>query len=239
MNRVQSFCSVIHFSRKLHAIPTIQPLMSVTFYLSEEIDWFLLSPYKKIISEECNIQHVEREIIFDGDYEDFHISTESKLNFREAGKILGKETQRVGKLVASGEFSTEGDQISVGGFKLPLDLVKTERTVDNEANNARMWHVMLVGESSFVVLDIEIYSGLYMKRLAQELTRLINTERKVRDYSVSDVVDVGVVTPPEFWNLSQDLLKQIERDAKCHISLHPPINIELPPEVSSMALHVP
>lgn len=221
MNFVRELCSSIHAARKVLGIPTAQPLESVVLYKSEELNDFILALYSRIISEECNIKEVEWEIIFDGDYERFGIHSESKLNFKEAGKIFGKDTQTIGKHLREGDYTVDGDNVMVGEFTVPGNLVEFKRTVDQDHNLKRNYYVSPVMSSSFFVLDTLIYPLLYLEKLAQDVVKLINKERRDRGFQVGDTVDVLLDATEEYRMAIYHNMEMIERNAKCWLLTFP------------------
>ena len=185
MNWVRDFCSKVHSVRKTIGIPASQPLRSLTLYKGEELFGLLLSQYKDIISDECNVRSVSWEIAFDDDYRFYNISSEYKLNFKESGRIFGKDTQQIGKLVKAGDVIFHPTYAQVGSFDVPLDLIETKRMVDNTGNVKSLGeYVNLVDDESFFVLDIQIYRDLFLQKLAQDIVKLINSKRREVGYDV-------------------------------------------------------
>ena len=228
---IREMCSTIRAARAEVGIPNIQPLMQVTFYKEiGEFDWLLFNQYADIVEADCNIKSAEWEIIFDDDYEKFNIVKEATLNFREAGKILGKQTQEVGKAIKEGRYTIVDGGVEVDGKFLDDTLVQVKVYVDNEKNLLNNYHVTRVGEQSFIVLDTMIYSGLYMQRLAQEVVKLINKARKDHGCDVGDFVDVLVGVPDEYAEaVSQQFgyPQMVVKYAKCNLMTIPSDTLEI------------
>lgn len=229
MDFVRELCSSIHAARKALGIPTVQPLQTVVLYKSDELNHFLLYPYSKIIADECNIKEVTWEIIFDGDYESFGIQTEAKLDFKTAGKMFGKDTQAVGKMVREGDYKVLNDSIVLGDAEreIPASLVEFKRTVDNESNLKRNYYVTPVMSSSFFVLDTLIYPLLYLEKLAQDVVKLINKERRDRGFQVGDSVDVLMGVPDEYSLALHYHMEMVRKNAKCWIMTFPADTLEI------------
>lgn len=198
MDQIREMCSLVRAARKEVGVPQVQPLMDLTFYKDEEFDWLLFSQYSKIIADDCNIRHVQHELIFDGDYEKFNIKSEATLNFREAGKLFGKKTQDIGKAVKSGDYKKVNGGFDVAGEFLHEGLINLSVSVDNEENLKRDYHVTRVGDKSFFVLDTLIYSGLYMDRIAQELIKAINAKRREENLAVGDFIFLSMELSGEY-----------------------------------------
>lgn len=223
MDFVRDLCSKIHAARKALAIPTVQPLQSVVLYKADELSDFLISPYRRIIADECNIKEVTWEMIFDGDYESFGIQTEAKLDFKTAGKVFGKDTQAVGKMIRDGDYVVRHNSIILGDAErvIPASLVEFRRTVDNEANLKRNHYVGPVENSSFFVLDTLIGPMLYLEKLAQDIVKLVNKERRDRGFQVGDFVDVLVEVPDEYAVALQHYTPMVVKNAKCNLMHRP------------------
>lgn len=216
MDFIREMCSIISSQRKEVGIPNIQKLMSLTFYKDEEFDWLLFKQYAYIIENHCNIRYVEHELIFDGDYEKFNIKTEASLNFREAGKLFGKKTQELGKAVREGNYQKVEGGFEVAGELLHDGLISINVSVDNEENLKKDYHVRRIGDKSFIVLDTMIYSGLYMEKLAQEIIKLINSERRKADYEVGETVFPFLRLSKEYYDAFELHRELITKNAKLH-----------------------
>jgi isoleucyl-tRNA synthetase len=218
---IREMCSTIRAARAEVGVPNIQPLMSATFYKEiGEFDWLMFSLYSDIVKQDCNLRYVGFEYVFDGDYEKFNINREASLNFREAGKVLGKETQTVAKALKSGDYTIVDGGVEVNGKFLDDNLVQVKVSVNNEENLKRDYHVTRVGEKSFIVLDTLIYSGLYMQRLAQEIIKLINKERRDRGFEVGDFVDVVLGVTDEYRSSLEPefgYMDSVVKNAKCNV----------------------
>lgn len=225
---IREMCSLIRAARAEVGIPNIQPLMSVTFYKElGEFDWLLFNQYADIIAKDCNIKYVEWEIIFDDDYNKFNIIKEASLNFREAGKVLGKQTQEVGKAIREGNYTIKDGGVEVNGIFLDESLVQVKVYVDNEANLKKDYHVTRVGDQSFIVLDTLIYSGLYLKRLSQEVIKLINKARKDHGCEVGDSVNVVVSAPEEYRAALEENFETVSKYAKCNLRFEPSTTLSI------------
>ena len=216
MDFVRELCSSVHAARKAVGIPTSQPLQSLTLYKGQGLYGFTLSLYENIIADECNVKEVVWELIFDDDYRYHDISADYKLDFKKAGKLFGRDVQTIGKLVKEGKVDLLDTHAQIGEFEVPLELVSYNRSVDNTRNQQSMGlYVDLVGEESFFVLDIRINQWLKDEYFAGILTKHINKERKMRNYQITDIIDVTLRVPDDYDSISDELWDEVAKNAKC------------------------
>lgn len=216
MDSIRDICSGLHSARKALKVPSIQPL-DVAVLFRNDVN-FLLSPYCSVIQDECNIDRVEWEFITPAVLEEYHIYQSVSLNFKEAGKILGGNTQRVAKALARGEFTVSDGHYTIDAdplISIPESLVTTKRTVDNEANLKRFYYVVLSGTEDFLLLDTMVYPHHYMSMLAQKLIKAINQARRDHGCEVGDTVGIMATLPMEYFYLKETQWDSIRGATKC------------------------
>lgn len=220
MDFVRDLCSKVHAARKSLGIPVVQPLQSLVLYKADDLEWFLLQPYKKLIQDECNIKEVSWELLFHGDREEFGITTQVSLKYREAGKAFGSRTQEIGKLIRSGGFSVLANGLALDDDSfIENTYIEFKQYIDNDENQKRDYFVDTIGQS-FFVLDTMIYSGLYLERIAQEVVKSVNLARRKEGCNVSEVVQAEIYLPESLSVLrdtrfNQKHLEAISKGGKC------------------------
>lgn len=227
MDFVKEFCSRIESARKELRIPNIQPLEHIRLFKDDDMESFLLSPYKSLIREAANIKRVDWDYVHVDDYTEYNIKFTSKLNYKEAGKIFGKDTQKIGKLIQESNFNSQTLEplsdyfgFKVGDFEIPGYLIIHSWTVDNSKNSDKNFYVGMLNKGTFFVLDTLITPRNYFERLAQEIIKEVNKVRRENGNDIGETIEVTLVLSEKYSNAAEMFKDKIEKDAKCVFSVH-------------------
>ena len=109
------------------------------------------------------------------------------------GPRLGKDVQRVIQAHKAGDWSADGDVVSVGG----VELQDGEYTLDLVASGDQA-SAGLGGHPGVIALDIEVTDELEIEGRARDLVRLVQQARRDADLDVSDRI-VLTVEATEPW----------------------------------------
>ena len=118
---------------------------------------------------------------------------ELRLNPKEFGRRLGSNTQTVITAHNAGEWTVDGDRVTVGGIEL-LDGEYRFDLVSNVEGAA----ATLPGNSGVVVLDTTVTPELEREGVARDLVRLIQQARRNADLNISDRISLSL-TASSMW----------------------------------------
>jgi isoleucyl-tRNA synthetase len=189
MTLAQSICSLVHSIRKDKKIKVRQPLQKILIPILDEATKAQIEAVKDLIKTEVNI----KEIVYISD--DSGILTKKiKPNFRELGKIYGKQMQafaaEIGKMSQAdiNQLEREGEfVVHVNGTASKLTLKDVEISSEDIAG----WSVAKDGNVT-VALDITVTEELREEGIARDLVNRIQNIRKDKGLEVQDKIKVFI-----------------------------------------------
>ncbi len=180
MDLVRDVCSATLSVRKAHQRRVRLPLQTVTVASS---DAHRLADFRDVIADEVNVRHVELT-------DDVGSVATERLQLVPArlGPRLGKDVQQVIRAHKSGDWTVEGDVVTVGGVVLESDEYTLELVAEDDKASAG-----LSSHAGVVALDIEVTPELEVEGRARDLVRLIQQARRDAGLDVSDRIVLTVV----------------------------------------------
>jgi isoleucyl-tRNA synthetase len=112
---------------------------------------------------------------------------------RELGPRLGGVVQDVIRAHKAGDWTLEGDVVTVGGH----ELLEGEYSLELVAGDDRA-SAGLPGNIGVIALDIDVTDELELEGRARDLIRLVQQARRAADLHVSDRIRLTVVAGPEW-----------------------------------------
>ncbi len=166
-----------------------QPLKSFVIVDRSDDDIKILEKNKAIIAEELNV----KSVLVKNDESDL-VSYSAKANFKALGSRLGKNMKEVASMIQdfdSPEIAAilDGKNKSVvysaGEIEISADDLVVQRT---EAE-----HVKVLNDGALTVgFDTEITPELLNEGIARDFIRLVQTERKEKNFDVADHIRITV-----------------------------------------------
>jgi isoleucyl-tRNA synthetase len=180
MDLVRDVCSATLSVRKAHQRRVRLPLKTVTV---ASADAYRLVDFRDVIADEVNVREVELT-------DDVGSVATERLQLVPArlGPRLGKDVQQVIRAHKSGDWTVEGDVVTVGGVVLEADEYTLELVAEDEKASAG-----LSSHAGVVALDIEVTPELEVEGRARDLVRLIQQARRDAGLDVSDRIALTVV----------------------------------------------
>jgi isoleucyl-tRNA synthetase len=189
MTLAQSICSLVHSIRKDKKIKVRQPLQKVLIPVLDETIKSQIEAVKDLIKTEVNI----KEITYISD--DSGILTKKvKPNFRELGKIYGKQMQAIATEISKMSQADINLLEKQGEFIIYLDGVASKLTlkdVEISSEDIAGWSVAKDGNIT-VALDITITEELREEGIARDLVNRIQNIRKDKGLEVQDKIKVFI-----------------------------------------------
>ncbi len=179
MDLVRDVCSATLSVRKAHQRRVRLPLQTVTV---ASPDAHRLVDFRDVIADEVNVRHVELT-------DDVGSVATERLQLVPArlGPRLGKDVQQVIRAHKSGDWTVEGDVVTVGGVVLEADEYTLELVAEDDKASAG-----LSSHAGVVALDIEVTPELEVEGRARDLVRLIQQARRDAGLDVSDRITLTV-----------------------------------------------
>jgi isoleucyl-tRNA synthetase len=179
MDLARDVCSSTLSVRKAHQRRVRLPLQSVTV---ASPDAARLADFVDLIADEVNVRRVELTT------DVASIATEElKLVPAKLGPRLGQDVQNVIKAHKQGDWSVNGDTVSVGEFVLePGEYTLEQVASDDLASTGLGQHV------GVVALDTTVTPELEIEGRARDLIRLIQQARRDADLDVSDRISLSL-----------------------------------------------
>ena len=179
MDLVRDVCSATLSVRKAHQRRVRLPLQTVTV---ASPDAHRLVDFRDVIADEVNVRHVELT-------DDVGSVATERLQLVPArlGPRLGKDVQQVIRAHKSGDWTVEGDVVTVGGVVLEPDEYTLELVAEDDKASAG-----LSSHAGVVALDIEVTPELEVEGRARDLVRLIQQARRDAGLDVSDRITLTV-----------------------------------------------
>ncbi|HSL73006.1 MAG TPA: isoleucine--tRNA ligase [Ilumatobacteraceae bacterium] len=185
MDLVRDVCSATLSVRKAHGRRVRLPLATLTVATA---DAGRLDGFRDVIADEVNVRHVELT-------DDVGSVATERLQLVPArlGPRLGKEVQQVIRAHKAGDWSVDGDVITVGGVVLePGEFTRALVAEDDKASAGLSAH------SGVVALDIEVTPELELEGRARDLVRLIQQARRDAGLDVSDRIALSISASTEW-----------------------------------------
>ncbi|MDQ4138341.1 MAG: isoleucine--tRNA ligase, partial [Actinomycetota bacterium] len=114
MDRAREIASAGLALRKAKNLRVRLPLSELTVVSDDAAD---VARFADILRDELNVKAVSTQTLGDGALEDYGITRRLTVNARALGPRLGKDVQRVIQASKAGDWSIEGDTVTVGGFE--------------------------------------------------------------------------------------------------------------------------
>jgi isoleucyl-tRNA synthetase len=189
MTLAQSVCSLVHSIRKDKKLKVRQPLQKILVPVLDEATKAQIEAVKDLIKTEVNI----KEITYISD--DSGILTKKiKPNFRELGKIYGKQMQAIAAEITKmsqadiNQLEKEGEfVVHASGTANKLTLKDVEISSEDIAG----WSVAKDGNIT-VALDITVTEELREEGIARDLVNRIQNIRKDKGLEVQDKIKVFI-----------------------------------------------
>jgi isoleucyl-tRNA synthetase len=179
MDLVRDVCSATLSVRKAHQRRVRLPLSSVTV-ASADAD--RLADFVDVIADEVNV----RSVLLTTDVAS--VATERlQLVPAKLGPRLGQGVQQVIKAHKAGDWSVEGDVVTVGGVSLEPGEYSLELVASGDQASAG-----LGAHAGVIALDVEVTAELEVEGRARDLVRLVQQARRDADLDVSDRITLSV-----------------------------------------------
>jgi isoleucyl-tRNA synthetase len=206
MDLVRDVCSATLSVRKAHQRRVRLPLHSVTVAAP---DAERLAEFVDVIADEVNVRRVELTTDVGS------VATERlQLVPARLGPRLGKDVQRVIQAHKAGDWTVEGDVVTVGG----VDLEPGEYTLDLVASGDQA-SAGLGSHAGVIALDIEVTDELELEGRARDLVRLVQQARRDAGLDVSDRIELSIeATAP--WIAAVDAHRDLIAGETLATSLH-------------------
>jgi isoleucyl-tRNA synthetase len=180
MDLVRDVCSATLSVRKAHQRRVRLPLQTLTV---ASVDAHRLGDFRDVIADEVNVRQIELT-------DDVGSVATERLQLVPArlGPRLGKDVQQVIRAHKSGDWTVEGDVVTVGGVVLEPGEFTLELVAENDKASAG-----LSSHAGVVALDIEVTPELEVEGRARDLVRLIQQARRDAALDVSDRIVLTIV----------------------------------------------
>ena len=183
MDLARDVCSSTLSVRKAQQRRVRLPLQSLTI---ASPDAERLAGFTDLIANEVNVRAVELTTDVGS-----VASEELKLVPAKLGPRLGKDVQNVIKAHKAGDWTVDGDVVTVGGFALEAGEYSIEQVAsDDQASTGLGQHV------GVVALDTTVTEELEIEGRARDLIRSIQQARRDADLDVSDRIELSVTAGP-------------------------------------------
>ncbi|MGB0114611.1 MAG: isoleucine--tRNA ligase [Ilumatobacteraceae bacterium] len=179
MDLVRDVCSATLSVRKAHQRRVRLPLNAVTVASS---DAHRLTDFVDVIADEVNVRHVELT-------DDVSSVASERLQLVPArlGPRLGKDVQQVIKAHKTGDWTVEGDVVTVGGVTLEPGEYSLELVAEDDKASAG-----LGSHAGVVALDIDVTEELEIEGRARDMVRLVQQARRDAGLDVSDRITLSI-----------------------------------------------
>ncbi|GAA4778879.1 isoleucine--tRNA ligase [Citricoccus nitrophenolicus] len=172
------------------------PLQSLTVVVPDADS--LTGAYTEIIKDELNLKSVKLEEFSEELVNAYGIGQELKLNFRELGKVFGKQVPLIKKAVETKSFfgTHEGLNITLAtGEKITLSEGLFEMRTVAVGGGPGTAVAVLPGARGFLVLDTGVPAELAAEGTARDVIRAVQAARKDAGLQVSDRVRTEITGP--------------------------------------------
>jgi isoleucyl-tRNA synthetase len=151
-----------------------------------------LAEFEGILRDELNVKEVRFVELEESSATTFGVTRRLTVNARAAGPRLGRDVQRVIQGARSGDWSEDGDVVTVAG----VPLVDGEYELVLETSSSAGDHgtaLALLPGGGFILLDTFVTDALRDEGLARDLIRAVQDARKAAGFQVSDRINLGLV----------------------------------------------
>jgi isoleucyl-tRNA synthetase len=204
MQMAQDISSLVLSLRKKIEIPVRRPLGKILLPILDKNFKLQVEKVKELILSETNIKDIE----YITDAAGF-IKKKIKPNFKALGAKVGKDMKDVAAAINSfgqediTKLESEG-QVPVLDGKYEILLSDVEIIAEDVPG----WQVANLGKLT-VALDVTITDELKEEGYAREFVNRVQTERKNREFEVTDRINVIVNCGPEIWKALENNLSYI------------------------------
>ncbi len=180
MDLVRDVCSATLSVRKSHQRRVRLPLNSVTI-AADDAD--RLADFVDVIADEVNVRQVELT-------NDVASVASERLQLVPAklGPRLGKDVQQVIRAHKAGDWSVDGNTVTVGSVQLEPGEYTLELVASDDKASAQLGH-----HSGVIALDVDVTEELEIEGRARDLVRLVQQARREAGLDVSDRIELSIV----------------------------------------------
>ncbi|MET4704170.1 isoleucine--tRNA ligase [Frigoribacterium sp. UYMn621] len=182
MDRVREIASSGLGLRKATGLRVRLPLAELTVVAENSAD---LRSFADILRDELNVKAVVVRELGEDSLGEFGIQRKLTVNSRAAGPRIGKQVQQVIQAAKAGDWTSNGENVMVGG----IELLPTEFELQLQAADDAQAITFLPG-GGFVLLDTVTTWELEAEGLARDLIRGVQDTRKAAGFQVSDRIDL-------------------------------------------------
>ncbi|MFA6248601.1 MAG: isoleucine--tRNA ligase, partial [Mucilaginibacter sp.] len=204
MQLAQDISSLVLSIRKKIEVPVRRPLMKILLPILDKNFKDKVERVKELILSETNVKSIE----YITDAAGF-IKKKIKPNFKALGAKVGKDMKDVAAAINA--FGQEQiSELEANGSILILDTKYSILLSDVEiiAEDVPGWQVANLGKLT-VALDVTITDELKEEGYAREFVNRVQTERKNKEFEVTDRINVVVNCGPEIWKALENNLSYI------------------------------
>ncbi|MBD1387250.1 isoleucine--tRNA ligase [Mucilaginibacter rigui] len=204
MQMAQDISSLVLSLRKKIEIPVRRPLSKILLPILDKTFKEQVEKVKELILSETNIKDIE----YITDAAGF-IKKKIKPNFKALGAKVGKDMKDVAAAINA--FGQEDISKLESDGSIPVLDGKYEillSDVEIIAEDVPGWQVANLGKLT-VALDVTITDDLKEEGIAREFVNRVQTERKNKEFEVTDRINVVVNCGPEIWKALENNLSYI------------------------------
>ncbi|MBN9607125.1 MAG: isoleucine--tRNA ligase [Actinomycetales bacterium] len=184
MDRVREIASSALALRKARQLRVRLPLARLTVVADDRA---ALGEFTAILLEELNVKTVELPPLGESSLADFGITRRLSVNARAAGPRLGKGVQDAIRAAKAGDWTVDGEQVSVAG--VPLEPGEYELVLESTDPDAA---IAFLPGGGFVVLDAAVTPELEAEGLARDIVRVVQQARKDAGLDVGDRIALAI-----------------------------------------------
>lgn len=184
MDRVREIASSGLALRKARGLRVRLPLASLTV-VGEGVE--AIAPYVDLLKDELNVKNVELDPDAAARLEALGVSQRLVVNARVLGPRVGKDVQRIIQAAKAGDWSLDGDTVTVAGTELLDPEWELEQTLPENGEA-----VAFLGGGWVVVLDTATTPLLEAEGLARDIIRAVQDTRKAAGLQVSDRISLRI-----------------------------------------------
>jgi isoleucyl-tRNA synthetase len=186
MDTVREICSAVLSIRKKFNLRARLPLAKLTIVGEDALHF---EKFKKFIMDEANV----KKIIFNPNFTD---GTKMKLDisFDKVGKKFGKKMPEILKAVKLGHWK----KLANGSIFAGQEILSPEEFTLKLVPSAEGENYESIGSEILVILDTEVTEALEMEGLARDFVRIVQNERKSKNFEVNDRITLSYTGDGKF-----------------------------------------